>query len=211
MERRAGVLRGYESDWNSRRRAERAGVVGTDGGRARRRRGRDLRHQQHGGDHRPGRPAAAGSPEGLRARGRADHRRGRRASARLGAARRRVLLGRDDHVRALARVRRRPGRRRRAAHDRGHDPRALRPAVRADVRARARRRDPARGPERHRAGPARRAARGRPGAGAAVRRLGDPGRPPDADRRQGRHRPRAHVREADRRRSEARRDPLRRA
>ena len=36
-ERRAGVLRVYESDWNSRRRAQRAGVVGTDGGRARRR------------------------------------------------------------------------------------------------------------------------------------------------------------------------------
>ena len=66
------------------------GVAGPGGGRARRR--GDLRHQQHGGDHRPRRPAAAGSPEGLRARGRADHRRRRRARARLGAARRRVLL-----------------------------------------------------------------------------------------------------------------------
>lgn len=153
---------------------------------------RDLRHEQHGDHHRPGRPPPEDPPDALRPRGAHRHPGQRRAAARLNAAGRRVLVQRPqpDDLRALPRVRRRPDLPRRAAPHRRRHRQAVPPGVGPDIPlppgelARGgRRRDP--GPRPHDHAAARRAHRRPRSPRHARRRLGHPGRPPDPDHATG--------------------------
>ena len=151
----------------------------------------DLRHQQHGADHRPARSAPARPPGRLRPPRQATSSTTAAGGPRIRAARRRVLLlrPRRHDVRALAPRSTSIA----SSDDELHDiaetirRRFLQQSVltfdHLHRRRPRRRRDRARGPARDRAGAARRPAR-RPGRpGAAVRRLGDARRAPAARRR----------------------------